>query len=77
MKYTIKIIPKSSENKIIEHYDDFLKIKLCSIPERGKANEELIKFLSKYFKIPKSNIEIVKGHTSRNKIVEIKKRVIV
>lgn len=71
MKYTVKIIPKSSKNEITESGDDSLKIKIKAIPEHGKANEELIKFLSKHFKVPKSNIEIIKGKTSKNKIVEI------
>lgn len=71
MKYTIKVIPKSSQNQIVEQKDDFLKIKLKAIPEKGKANDELIKFLSKHFKIPKSNINIIKGQTNKNKIIEI------
>ncbi|MDD4289845.1 MAG: DUF167 domain-containing protein [Patescibacteria group bacterium] len=71
MKYTIKIQPNANENKIVEEKDDFLKIKIHAIPEHGKANDELIKFLSKHFKIPKSNIGIIKGKTSKNKIVEI------
>ena len=71
MKYNIKIIPKSSQTEIIEQNDDFLKIKLKAVPEKGKANAELIKFLAKQFKTTKSNIQIIKGETSRNKIVEI------
>ncbi len=71
MKYNIKIIPKSSKTKIVEQKDDFLKIKLKAVPEKGKANTELIKFLAKYFKTAQSNINIIKGGTSRNKIVEI------
>jgi uncharacterized protein (TIGR00251 family) len=71
MKYTIKVIPKSSQTKIIEIKDDFLKIKLKAAPEKGKANAELIKFLSKHFKTAKSNINIIKGETGKNKIVEI------
>jgi len=70
-KYNIKIIPKSSKTEIIEQKDNFLKIKLKAIPEKGKANTELIKFLAKHFKTAKSNINIIKGKTGRNKIVEI------
>jgi uncharacterized protein len=72
MKYTIRIIPKSSQTKIIEEKDDFLKIKLKAAPEKGKANAELIKFLAKHFKTAKSNINIIKGKTSKNKVIEIK-----
>jgi len=71
MKYTIKIIPKSSKTEIVEEKDNFLKIKLCAIPEKGKANEALIRFLSKHFGVSKSNIQIVKGETSRDKIIKI------
>lgn len=73
MKYTVKIIPKSSKTEIIERGDDFLKIKLCAIPEKGKANEVLIKFLSKHFKTAKSNIRIIKGSKSREKTILIEK----
>ena len=71
MKYNIKVIPKSSKTEIIEKKDNFLKIKLKAVPKKGKANAELIKFLAKYFKTAKSNIRIIKGETSGNKIVEI------
>ena len=72
MKYTVKVIPKSSQTEIIEARDDFLKIKLKAVPEKGKANAELIKFLAKHFKTAKSNINIIKGKTGRNKLIEIK-----
>ena len=70
-KLNIKVIPKSSKTEIVKKQDTLVKIKLKAIPEKGKANTELIKFLSKYFKTPKSNIQIIKGKTNRNKVVEI------
>ena len=73
MKYIVKIIPKSSKTEIIERGDNFLKIKLCAIPEKGKANEALIKFLSESFKTPQSNIKIIRGSKSREKTVLIEK----
>lgn len=69
----VKIIPKSSKNEIIGWENDLIKIKIKEIAEKGKANKELINFLSKTFNIAKSNIKIVKGDTSRIKRVEIKK----
>lgn len=67
----IKVQPNSSQNKIKELPDGSFKIWLTASPTDGKANEALIKFLSKEFKVPKSNIEIKKGSTSKNKIIEI------
>ena len=47
--------------------NEFLKVNVISIPEKGKANQELIKFLSKMFKIPKSEISLISGETDRCK----------
>lgn len=40
-------------------------------PEGGKANRAVIELLSKALKVPKSSIEVVRGETSRNKVVFI------
>lgn len=47
------------------------KIRLTAPPIDGAANEALVKFLSDTLSLPKSHIEIVSGHTSREKIVRI------
>lgn len=46
---------------------EFLKINVVAVPEKGRANQELIKFLSKMFKIPKSEISLICGETDRCK----------
>ena len=48
-----------------------MKISVVSIPEKGKANQELIKYLSKALKVAKSQIEIVGGETDRCKKLKI------
>ncbi len=71
-KINLKIIPRSSQNKLIgKNEGGILKIKLTAAPVDGEANKKLIDFLSKEWKLPKSKIKIAKGETSRNKIVEI------
>jgi uncharacterized protein (TIGR00251 family) len=69
--FIVKIIPKSSKNEIIGWFNDTLKIKIKEPPEKQKANKELISFLSKIFKISKSNIKIEKGSTSKIKKITI------
>ncbi len=64
--------PKSSKNEVVGPYRDGIKIKITAPPIEGKANEALIKFLSKEFKISPSSVEIVKGHNSREKIIRIR-----
>lgn len=70
----VKITPCSSKNEIAEEMSDgTIKIRLKAPPVDGEANEELIKFLSKEWKIPKSNIIIKSGKTSKNKVLIINK----
>ncbi len=64
----VKICPNSSKNEIIKE-DGFLKIKVTAQPIENKANLALIKLLSKEFKIPKTSIDIIKGETSKEKLV--------
>lgn len=71
LKIKIKISPNASKNEIIKT-DDKLKIKITAQPIEGKANKCLIVYLSKYFKIAKSNIEIVQGETGREKTILFK-----
>lgn len=63
----IKITPKASQNEIMGWENGILKIRLKAVPEKGKANRELIRFLSKTFNIPQNNIHLLKGETSRLK----------
>ena len=69
----IRATPNAKQEGVmgVELRDDgneYLKIKTRAIPEDGKANEAIIKLLSKILKIPKSTIEITAGITSRNKV---------
>lgn len=73
----IKVIPKSAKNEVTEIMNDdsgepTIKIRIQAIPEKGKANAELIKFLSKELNLPKENIEIISGKNSPLKLIRIK-----
>lgn len=49
----------------------FLKIKLAAPAIEGKANKELIRFLAEFFRVRKSDIEILSGETARKKRILI------
>jgi len=68
--FKIKAQPNSSINKIAGVYGDSIKINIKAPAVEGAANKELIKYLSKYFKIAKSDI-ILKGETSKQKFISI------
>ena len=67
--FKVLIQPHSSKNMLAGLHDDALKVKLTAPPVNNAANRMSIKFLAKALDVPKSSLEIVSGHTSRNKQV--------
>jgi uncharacterized protein (TIGR00251 family) len=67
----IKVLPRSSKNKIFSLENGIFKVKLSAPPVEGKANRALIDFLAGILGLPKGNIEIVSGKRSRLKSVRI------
>lgn len=76
-KIKVKVTTKASCNRILadmlppKGFDELLKIYVTVVPENGKANKEVIKILSKYYKVAKSNISITHGLNNREKIIEV------
>lgn len=69
----VKVITNAKRNEIVEQDGNYFKIKISAPPVKGKANKELIYFLSKYFKVPVNKIRIIKGEKSKNKIIKVEK----
>lgn len=62
--------PKAKHNAVIKR-DGILRVSTTAAPDRGKANEAVIKLLAEYFDVPKSMITIVRGHSGRNKLIDV------
>lgn len=68
----VKVLPCSSKNEITDIMDnETVKIRIATPPEKGKANKELIKFLSKELNVPKDEIIIISGKTDQVKLLKI------
>ncbi|HWI54707.1 MAG TPA: DUF167 domain-containing protein [Desulfobacteria bacterium] len=67
----IKVQPRASRNKIAGQIGDALKVMLTAPPVDGEANAACIDFFSDLLGVPKRDIEILTGHTGRNKLVKI------
>jgi len=76
MQLQVKIQPNAKKNAIVGPLSDgTIKIKIASPPLDGRANKSLIEFLAKEYNVPKTQIAIIKGEKSKNKIIEINKKV--
>lgn len=71
MFISVRISPSSTRNEVVGFNDGVWQVKVSAPPVKGKANEELIAFLSKILGVGRSSLSIIKGHTSRNKLIAI------
>jgi len=70
-KISLRVYPNASRNEVAGFSEGVLRVKVSAPPIRGKANRELITFLSQLLGVSKGSIDIIKGHTARNKVVVI------
>ncbi|TAH49569.1 MAG: YggU family protein [Chloroflexota bacterium] len=70
--FAVKVIPRAKRDEMVGIENDALKIRLNAPPVEGRANEALVKFLAQTLNIARANVEIVRGETSRNKVVRVR-----
>ncbi|MGB7533576.1 MAG: DUF167 domain-containing protein [Halobacteriota archaeon] len=71
VRVNVKVVPNSKKAKVEQTEGGVLRVNVDAPAKEGKANKRLVEILAKYFSKPKSSIRIVKGQTSKNKVVEI------
>jgi uncharacterized protein (TIGR00251 family) len=71
IRLALYVQPNAPMSKVVGVYQDRLKIKIQAVPADGRANAEVVSFLSEVFSVPPSAVEILSGTTGRNKYVMI------
>ena len=71
VKITLHISTGAPRNRVEGWAEGILKVKIAAAPVKGKANKELIDFLSDRLGLRKSQVALVQGETSRYKIIAI------
>ena len=72
VRLSVQVLPNAKKTEVVGLIDGVLKIRLQAQPLEGQANEELIRFIATNMKLPKKQISVVRGLTSRQKTIEIK-----
>lgn len=70
MIISVRLQPKSSQNRL-EQDGETYKAWVSAPPVDGAANEALIKLVAKHFKLAPSKVQLIRGHTSRDKVLEV------
>ena len=70
---TIKVWvqPKSSRNQVDGFQDGALRVRVTAAPTEGQANAAVIAILAKTLGVSKSRLEIIRGYSSRDKVVSV------
>lgn len=67
----VRVKPKARQNRVIKFEEGVLHLMIAAPPVNGKANRELIRFLSDFLGVSKSSLTIEKGLTSRRKTISV------
>jgi len=70
--FQVRVLPRSRRDEVVGLHGDALKIRLTAPPVRGKANRALREFLAGRLGVSPSAVEILSGHTSRQKRVRVR-----
>ena len=70
-RISVQVHPGAKKNEIVRFQEGVWHIRITAPPVEGKANKELINFLSKALGISKNRITIEKGLKSRRKLIEV------
>ncbi|HEY3297778.1 MAG TPA: DUF167 domain-containing protein [Armatimonadota bacterium] len=67
----VRVNPRSSRNQVTGWQDDTVSIKLTAPPVEGAANKAAAEFLAEKLSLKKSQVNLVSGPASREKVFEI------
>ena len=67
----LRVSPGAGRAAVVGRHGDAWKVRVTEAPERGRANEAVVRLLAEALAVPRSAITLVSGHGGREKIVEL------
>ena len=67
----VQVQPNASQNRVARFEDGVLHLRIAAPPVKGKANQELLRFLSDILEISQTSLTIEKGLTSKRKVIAV------
>lgn len=73
--FTIKVTPRAKQTVIktetMADGSQLLRVYVTTAPEKGKANDAVLKLLAKHLGVAPSKLEVVQGGTARTKVIKV------
>lgn len=70
MQIAVHVIPRARQNSITVEQNGSFRVHTTAAPTDGAANAAVIKMMAKYLNVPKSQVKIIRGETSHDKVIE-------
>ena len=67
----VRVQPRASRNQVDGFEEGIIRLRVTASPTNGQANDGVITLLSDVLGVSKSRLAIVRGHSSRNKLVSV------
>jgi uncharacterized protein (TIGR00251 family) len=68
----LRVSPGAANTELVGRHADGWKVRVHAAPERGRANDAVVRFLAERLGVPRGSVSIVSGHASRDKVVELR-----
>ena len=67
----LRVSPGAARAQVVGRHGAAWKVRVAAAPENGRANDAVIRLLARTLGVPRADVEIVAGHTTRDKIVSL------
>ena len=68
----LRVSPGAERTEIVGRHGEGWKLRVRSVPERGRANAAVLRLLADALDLSRESLSVVAGHASRDKVVELR-----
>jgi uncharacterized protein (TIGR00251 family) len=71
-RLSLRVSPGASRTELVGRYGSGWKVLVSAPPERGRANDAVVRLLARRLRVPRASVAVVSGRSGRDKVVELK-----
>ena len=71
IRLRLKVVPGARRSQVVGRLGESWKLRVHAAPERGRANDEVVALLAEILGLAQSEVRVVAGRTTRDKVVEL------
>lgn len=72
MRLKLRVVPGARRDAVLAVHGDALRVAVRAVPEKGRANEAVVRLLASALAVPPGAVALVAGHGGRDKVVELR-----